>query len=59
MKEYRIKEAAILLRQTSSTVSDISLQVGYINQSKFASAFREIMKISPSEYRNQYSETQK
>lgn len=56
MKEYRIKQAAILLRQTSSTVADISSQVGYINQSKFASAFREIMKISPSEYRNQYEE---
>lgn len=56
MKEYRIKQAAILLRQTSSTVADISLQVGYINQSKFASAFREIMKITPTEYRRYRSQ---
>ena len=36
------------------TVADIAQQVGYINQSKFATAFREIMKISPTEYRSQY-----
>ena len=54
MKTYRIKQAAVLLRQTQDTVADIALKVGYINQSKFATAFREIMKISPTEYRSQY-----
>ena len=54
MKTYRIKQAAVLLRQTQDTVADIAQQVGYINQSKFATAFREIMKISPTEYRSQY-----
>ena len=53
MKTYRIKQAAVLLRQTQDTVADIALKVGYINQSKFATAFREIMKISPTEYRSQ------
>ena len=53
-KTYRIKQAAVLLRQTQDTVADIAQQVGYINQSKFATAFREIMKISPTEYRSQY-----
>lgn len=54
MKMYRIKQAAVLLRQTQDTVADIALRVGYVNQSKFATAFREIMKISPTEYRSQY-----
>lgn len=54
MKMYRIKQAAVLLRQTQDTVADIALRVGYVNQSKFATAFREIMKISPTEYRSQF-----
>ena len=54
MKMYTIKQAAVLLRQTQDTVADIALRVGYVNQSKFATAFREIMKISPTEYRSQF-----
>ena len=54
MKEYRIRQAAVLLRQTQGTIADIANQVGYENQSKFATAFREIMKVSPKEYRGQY-----
>lgn len=53
MKEYRIKRAATLLRQTQATIAEISSQVGYENQSKFASAFKDIMLISPAEYRKQ------
>ena len=41
MKEYRMKRA------------EISNQVGYENQSKFATAFRDVMKITPAEYRKQ------
>ena len=47
-------QAAVLLRQTQGTIADIANQVGYENQSKFATAFREIMKVSPKEYRGQY-----
>ena len=43
MKEYRMKRAAILLRQTQATIAEISNQVGYENQSKFATAFRDVM----------------
>ena len=59
MKNYRIKKAAVQLRQTQDSVADIALQVGYMNQSKFATAFREIMKISPTEYRSQYEASSK
>ena len=53
MKEYRIRQAAILLRQTQATIAEIANQVGYENQSKFATAFRDVLKISPAEYRKQ------
>ena len=55
MKEYRIKQAAVLLRQTQATIAEIANQVGYENQSKFATAFRDIFKIAPAEYRKQNS----
>lgn len=53
MKEYRIRQAAVLLRQTQATIAEIANQVGYENQSKFATAFRDILMISPAEYRKQ------
>ena len=56
MKEYRIRYAAVLLRQTQSTVSEIAHQAGYDSQSKFAKAFKEIMKLSPTEYRENHSQ---
>lgn len=55
MKEYRMKQAAILLRQTQATIAEIANQVGYENQSKFATAFRDVLKIAPAEYRKQNS----
>lgn len=55
MKEYRIKRAAALLRQTQDTIAQIAGQVGYENQSKFAAAFRDVLKVSPAEYRRQNS----
>lgn len=55
MKTYRIKQAALLLRQTQATIAEIASQVGYENQSKFAAAFRDELKIAPAEYRKQNS----
>lgn len=55
MKAYRIKQAAVLLRQTQSTIAEIANKVGYENQSKFAAAFRGVLKIAPAEYRKQNS----
>ena len=50
-----MKQAAALLRQTQATIAEIASQVGYENQSKFATAFRDVMKIAPAEYRKQNS----
>jgi len=57
MKEYRIKYAAELLRNKTDTIAEIAIAVGYESQSKFTKAFRDIMKILPTEYRKQYKET--
>ena len=51
-REYRIQTAAELLRDRALTVAEIAGRVGYENPSKFSSAFKEIMGMSPSEYRN-------
>lgn len=54
MKGYRMKQAAVMLRQTQATIAEIAVQVGYENQSKFAAAFRDIWKMTPAEYRKEY-----
>lgn len=55
MKEYRIRRAAVLLRETDDSVAGIAAAVGYESQSKFGAAFKEIMEITPGRYRARYS----
>ncbi|MDF2988535.1 MAG: transcriptional regulator AraC family, partial [Eubacterium sp.] len=52
MRSYRIQSAAALLRQNRESISSVAGKVGYINSSKFAAAFKEVMGMSPLEYRN-------
>lgn len=54
MKEFRMKEAARLLRETPDSISTISKYLGYENQSKFTAAFKDIFQILPSEYQKLY-----
>lgn len=51
MKEYRMKYAAKLLRESNGSIADIAAAVGYSSQSKFTKAFKDIMHILPVEYR--------
>ncbi len=51
IREFRMKKAAQLLRDTKVSVSEIAAQVGYSNQSKFAAVFRKQFGVSPLEYR--------
>ena len=53
MKEYRIQQAARLLRETDCSILEIAQQVGYDNQGKFATAFRSVLHLPPTEYRRQ------
>ena len=51
MKQYRMKEAAKLLRETDRSVADIARSMGYESQSKFSAAFKDITKTLPTDYR--------
>ena len=51
MKEYRIKQAKQLLRQSDASVAEIACAVGYENQSKFTAAFRSVTGVLPRDYR--------
>ena len=51
MKEFRVRQAMKLLRETNATIADIASHVGYQTQGKFSSAFQSIVKMSPREYR--------
>lgn len=51
LRAQRMWSAAALLRQTDRTVLDIAGQFGYDNASKFAKAFRDVVGVSPREYR--------
>ena len=50
-RAQRMWGAAELLRGTDRTVLDIAGQFGYDNASKFAKAFRDVVGVSPREYR--------
>ena len=55
MKQYRITRAASMLRETDLTIDSVARAVGYESQSKFSAAFKDIMKILPTDYRRQYT----
>ncbi|WP_289142571.1 AraC family transcriptional regulator [uncultured Brevibacillus sp.] len=54
MKDFRIRKAASMLRETPISIMNIALSVGYRNQSKFGAAFKEVYQMNPFEYRAKY-----
>lgn len=53
MKNYRLKQAAVLLQSENGSIAEIAAKVGYENQSKFTKAFKEMYHVLPTEYRKQ------
>ena len=51
LREMRMNKAGELLASTRLSVAEIAAQVGYLNQSKFASVFKKHFGVSPLEYR--------
>lgn len=49
--EYRAQMAASLLLGTGQTISEIAEKCGFLSDSYFSKAFREIYKCTPREYR--------
>jgi len=52
LHELRIKKAAALIKSTDSPLTDICFECGYNNRQNFTSNFKQIMKMSPQEYKN-------
>ena len=51
LREIRMNEAARLLSDTKRPIAEISEQIGYSNQGKFAAVFKKQFGLSPLEYR--------
>lgn len=54
VKIVRINYAAKLLRETDKQISQICYECGYNNLSNFNYYFKQLMKVTPSEYRELY-----
>ncbi|MDO4490449.1 MAG: AraC family transcriptional regulator [Lachnospiraceae bacterium] len=52
IRMLKMKTAARMLRDTDLTVLQVSSRFGYDNASKFSSAFKKVMGVTPKEYRN-------
>ncbi len=50
-REYKMQAATRLLVTTEMSVAEISGRLGYENPNKFSTAFKEVLGLSPSEYR--------
>ncbi|MBQ6463374.1 MAG: helix-turn-helix transcriptional regulator, partial [Pseudobutyrivibrio sp.] len=51
---YRIKKASELLCNTSESINNIAIMVGYCDAFTFSKAFKRYKDMSPSEYRKQH-----
>lgn len=51
LRTMRMNTAAKMLTETKKNISEISLQVGYTNQGKFAAVFKQYFNMTPLEYR--------
>jgi len=50
---YRIEKAKQLMQETDKPIQDISEEVGYTNYNSFNRAFKNVVGVSPSDYRKQ------
>ncbi len=51
LKAYRMQAAALMLRKSNESITEIAGKVGYTNVSKFAAAFRAATGMCPYQYR--------
>lgn len=55
LREFRMAQAASLLRSTDLTVSEVAKRVGYDNPLHFSRAFKDVEGKSPTEWRSAHS----
>lgn len=51
LQRRRVERAMFLLRETSRSVTDVCLLVGFTSLGTFSRTFRQIVGLSPSEFR--------
>ncbi len=51
IRNVRIKQAAILLKETNKTIQEILYDVGFSNHSYFTKSFTEVFGMSPSKFK--------
>ena len=51
LQRRRVERAMFLLRETQRSITDVSLDVGFTSLGTFSRTFREIVGLSPREYR--------
>ena len=52
LQRRRVERAMFLLRETERTITDICLDVGFASLGTFSRTFTEIVRDTPTEYRN-------
>ena len=58
IKSYKMKAAAsMLISDKGSTIAEIAQKTGYDNASKFSAAFKDIIGVTPLNYRNGQEDT--
>ena len=55
IRNIRLKQAAVLLKENKLTVSEITYAIGFSNLSHFSTSFKEQYGMSPTEYKEQQS----
>ena len=51
LNNYKIEKSKNLLKNTNMTLLDISLEVGFNNQSYYSTIFKKYTNMTPLEYR--------
>ena len=54
IKNIRLKQAAILLKEKDLTISDVAYASGFTTLSHFSSSFKELYGMSPTELKQNY-----
>ena len=54
IKNIRLKQAAILLKEKDLTISDVAYATGFTTLSHFSSSFKELYGMSPTEYKQNH-----
>ena len=52
LQRRRVERAMFLLRETGRSITDICLDVGFASLGTFSRTFREIVGVSPTDYRS-------